>query len=100
MQAKKVKLVMIDRRGVFPLQDGLGKGCHVAGTRGISPGPGCFVRRRVMGIWSAGELMLGPGPDPRARCWQLGSAVVCNMDRGSSRFTTFLARGPVVVSNC
>jgi hypothetical protein len=33
--SQKVKLVMIDRRGDFPLQDGLGKGCHVAG-RNIS----------------------------------------------------------------
>jgi hypothetical protein len=58
MQANKVKLVMIDRRGDFPLQDGLTSERAVTLQGGISPGAGCLVRRRVMGIWSAGELML------------------------------------------
>ena len=70
MQSKpKVKLVMIDRRGDFPLQDGLGRAVTLQG--GISPGPGCFVRqRRVIIEGSAGELMLVLGRTRGARCWQ------------------------------
>jgi hypothetical protein len=99
MQANKVKLVMIDRRGDFPLQDGLTSERGVTLQGGISPGAGCFVRRRVMGDLECWRIDAGPGPDPHTRCWQyLG--MYSNMDRGSSKFTTFLARGPVVVSNC
>ena len=65
MQAsQKVKLVMIDRRGDFPLQDGLGKAVTLQG--GISPGPGCFVRqRRVIIEGKCWRIDAGPGPGPR-----------------------------------